>query len=167
MEKIFNPKELLTMAIQIEKNGFTYYCRMAEGTKNPDVKKIFEQLAKAEKQHITDFKLIEESLAPDEFQIPDDYLTPDIDQYLCSLSDGEVFSNLTDVAEVAGKIQSDRQAILHAISFEKDSIIFFHEIHDLLSVEAPNRKAVGELIPQEKIHMAGLYTLLSGTNSGE
>jgi len=167
MEKNFNPKELLTMAIQIEKNGFTYYTKMAENAKVPSVKQIFEQLARAEKQHITDFKAIEEALEPDEFEIPDDYQSPEIDQYLSSLSDGEIFSNLKALDEKIEQIHSDREAILQAISFEKDSIMFFHEIHDLLPLESANRKTVGELIRQEKIHMARLYTVLGEINSQE
>ncbi len=158
----FNPRELLTVAIQIERNGEAYYTRMAAQVKEPGIKKIMEGLAVAEKQHITDFQKIEAGLSQQEYDIPEEYLTPEMEGYLRSLADGKVFSNLLPVEEIAGEIRTDVDAIRHAISFEKDSIIFFNEIYDLLPENEPNRRAVAELIRQEKIHIAQLYALMGG-----
>lgn len=158
----FNPRELLTLAIQIEKNGYAYYTRMAAQAKDAKVRSIMQGLALAEQQHVTDFQKIEAALKPADYDLPDDYQNPDMETYLRSLADGKVFSNLVPVEEIAAEIKSDLDAIRHALSFEKDSIIFFSEIHDLLPAGEPNRAAVAELIRQEKIHIAQLYALMEG-----
>lgn len=160
MPKNFNARELLEVAIQIEVNGTEYYSRMAEKAKNEETKKIFNQLSLEEKQHITDFTNIREGLESDKIEIPEEFLSEEVNQYLHSFSDGQVFPNWRSADEVAKEIHSDLEAVMHAISFEKDSLIYFHEIFDLLPEEASDRKAIGELIRQEKIHIAQLYTFL-------
>lgn len=161
MRKILNPRELLAMAIRIEENGFDYYSKIAEGSKNPEAKTIFTALASAEKQHISDFRKIEKSLSHDDNKIPEEYKSEDMGRYLDSFSDSEIFKNLRSTEKVLQEVKTDKDAIRHAISFEKDSIMLFHEIYDMLPFETKNRGAVGELIKQEKIHMARLYILLN------
>lgn len=161
MEKTFNARELLEIAIQIEVNGSAYYSRMADKAVSREVKEVFTQLARAEKQHVADFQRIRDHLSNEDFEIPQEYQTPDIHIYLQAFSDGQVFPHWRDADEIVKEIASDKQALNHAVNFEKDSIIFFHEIHDVLPVESPDRKAVGELIRQEKIHIGRLFTILA------
>jgi rubrerythrin len=161
MNKVFNPQELLAIAVRIEENGYAYYSRVAAAAQSPTAKKMFEILAKAEQKHIQDFQSIQKTLSSASFEIPEEYQSPEISTYLSSLSDGEIFSNLMPPEKVMESIKNDKDAIRHAITFEKDSIMFFHEIYDLLPVDVPDRKAVGELIKQEKMHMARLYVALN------
>jgi rubrerythrin len=161
MNVMLNPRELITMAIQIEKNGYDYYTRMAARAVDQKIKGIFLQLAEAEEQHVIDFTRLQDSLSQEEYEVPEDYLAPEIASYLTSLADGHIFCNQFPVEQIAAEIETDEQALRHAISFEKDSIIFFHEIYALLPEQEPNRKAVLELIRQEKIHIARLYTLMA------
>ncbi len=156
----FNPRELLTLAARIEKNGWDYYTRMAKVSQNGRVRKVFELLAEAEIQHGKDFQRIETTLATTDLEVPDEYLSPEIAGYLQSLADGSVYPSLASVDEIAAEIHSDEDAVRHAISFEKDTIVFFHEFHDLLPADSPDRAVILELIRQEKIHIAKLYTLM-------
>lgn len=160
----FNTDELMELAIQIEKNGLEYYALMSEKSVNPETKQVFEYLGREEQGHLENFVKIRERLAESQkekaFQIADEYNTPEMFNYLNAMFDGRVFPNLKSHAEIAGEIKTDEQAIYHAIGFEKDTVLFFHEILDILGPDDQNRSLVRELIRQEKIHIARLYTLL-------
>jgi rubrerythrin len=64
-------------------------------------------------------------------------------------------------SELASEIRDDKQAIYHAIGFEKDTVLFFSDILGILGPNDENRSLIEELIRQEKIHIAKLHTLLS------
>ena len=162
----FNPRELLALAIKIEENGFDYYSRMAAQVQNPAVKELFELLAKAEEQHIVDFNKIRDLMPDQPYEIPEEYNSPEIEGYLRSFADGKVFPHLRSADDIAREIKSEEAAIQHAISFEKDAIIFFSEIYDMLPADVPERGSVAQLIHQEKIHIAKLYILLGNTTEG-
>ncbi|EKD82478.1 MAG: hypothetical protein ACD_39C01273G0002 [uncultured bacterium] len=158
-----NADELMELAIQIEKNGKEYFTAMAERSENARVKQVFNLLVREEQNHLENFVKIRERLAEkrqEEFQIADEYNTPEMDAYVQAMSDGRVFPNLCSHSELAFEIKDDEQAIYHAIGFEKDTILFFSNILGILGSEDENRTLIEELIRQEKIHIAKLYTLL-------
>lgn len=55
MPQEFNLQEALKLACQTEKNVMDFYARAAEITRNPKAKKVFELLAKEEKEHASHF----------------------------------------------------------------------------------------------------------------
>ena len=159
----FNAEELMEMAIQTERNGKDYYAAMANKSDNQAVKDIFNYLGREEQSHLDLFVTIRNKFAAsktDSFNIADEYNTPDMMNYLKAMFDGKVFPNLLSHAELAAEIQTDEQAVYHAIGFEKDTILFFSEILGLLGQQDENYALIQELIRQEKIHIARLYTLL-------
>lgn len=159
-----NADELMELAIQIEKNGKEYFAAMAERSENPKVKQIFSFLVREEQSHLEIFEKVRSRLAAthnEDFQIADEYNTPEMAAYVQAMSDGRVFPNLESYSEVAREIRDDEQAIHHAIGFEKDTVIFFGDILGMLGQSDENRPLIEELIRQEKIHIAKLYTLLS------
>lgn len=160
MNKTMNPRELITMAIQIEKNGCRYYTKMAENAKTDEVREIFNYLASQEEQHVSDFRRLQETLGEIDDSLPEDYQTQEIAGYLKAMAEGQVFSNLFTIEQIAEEIHTDQDAIRHAISFEKDAILLFSEIWSMLPADEPNRDVVLELIRQEKIHIAKLFVLL-------
>jgi len=163
MKPGFNADELMELAIKIEKNGMEYFSAMAEKSANTEVKGIFEYLCREEQSHLDHFVEIRNKLAEsrqEPCEIADEYNTPEMMSYLDAMSDGRVFPNLVSHKELAVEIKTDEQAIYHAISFEKDTVLFFGEILSLIGRDDVNFKLIEELIRQEKIHIARLYTLL-------
>ena len=55
MTQEFNLQEALRMAIQTEKDAHDFYSRAAEVVRDPQGKKVFEQLAKEEREHASHF----------------------------------------------------------------------------------------------------------------
>ncbi len=158
----YNASELMELAIQIEKNGKDYYLSMVAKTRNEKVREIFNYLASEEQSHLENFMKISEKLSAREEDIPiaDEYSTPEMYDYIKAMFDGRVFPNLTSHDELAKEIKTDEQAVYHAISFEKDTVLFFTEILRMLGDNNTNKSLIEELIRQEKIHIARLYTLL-------
>jgi rubrerythrin len=166
-EFICNAEELMELAIQIEKNGREYYLAMAEKTNNEQVKEIFTFLAEEEKSHLGNFLEIREKLSNQEaeFEIAAEYSTPEMYNYIKAMFNGCVFPDLKSHEELLKEIKTDEQAIYHAISFEKDTVLFFNEILNMFGENDENRPLILELIRQEKIHIARLHTLLSSISS--
>ncbi len=158
----YNAAELMELAIQIEKNGKDYFLAMAAKTENDKVREIFTYLANEEQTHLENFVSISEKLGKmnEEVQIADEYSTPEMYGYVKAMFDGRVFPNLKSHEELTAEIKTDEQAIYHAISFEKDTVLFFSEILKMLGQNDENVPLIEELIRQEKIHIARLYTLL-------
>ncbi|PLX79276.1 MAG: ferritin [Desulfuromonas sp.] len=55
MPQEFNLEEAIKMAIQTEKNVMDFYLRAADITKNERAKKVFETLAREEREHAANF----------------------------------------------------------------------------------------------------------------
>ncbi|HAE37457.1 MAG TPA: hypothetical protein DCG57_02325 [Candidatus Riflebacteria bacterium] len=159
----FNADELMELAIKIEKNGKEYFAAMAERSENSRVKQVFNLLVREEQSHLDNFVKVRARLAEknqEQFQIADEYNTPEMAAYVQAMTDGRVFPNLCSHTELAAEIRDDEQAIYHAIGFEKDTILFFGDILGILGPDDENRALIEELIRQERIHIAKLYTLL-------
>ena len=123
-----NPSELMELAIQIEINGNAYYNKMMSEIKRESVKKIFSYLAQEELQHIDDFTKLRDKITAPAYEIADEYKSPEMETYLKAMFDGRVFPNIESLEDIAEEIHTDEDAIRHALSFEKDTIIFFTEI---------------------------------------
>ena len=156
-----NPSELMELAIQIEINGNDYYNKMMDMAENDGVKQIFSYLAKEELQHVEDFKRLRAKIQKPAYEIADEYKTPEMEAYLKAMFDGRVFPNTSSSKDIITEIKTDEDAIKHALGFEKDTIVFFSEILNMLANDDENANIVKELIKQEKIHIAKLYTILN------
>lgn len=156
-----NPSELLELAIQIEVNGNAYYNKMLDKSESKSVKEIFSYLAQEELQHVEDFTKLRDKIKAPAYEIADEYKTPEMEIYLKAMFDGRVFPNIKSVEDIVDEIKSDEAAIRHALSFEKDTIVFFTEILNMLGEDDENKSVVKELIRQEKIHIAKLFTIMN------
>jgi rubrerythrin len=158
----YNAAELMELAIQIEKNGKNYFLAMAAKTENEKVREIFNYLANEEQSHLENFVAIRNKIEQSEEETPiaDEYATPEMYEYVKAMFDGRIFPNLKSHEELTKEIKTDEQAVYHAISFEKDTVLFFSEILRMLGENSENKPLIEELIRQEKIHIARLHTLL-------
>lgn len=152
MWKVFKAEEIIDFAVQIEKNGQKFYQALVEKTEDPELKKIFNDLAEAEAQHIIDFQSILGELknATLNESYPGEY-----EEYVTSLAKDHVFTK--GIEEVAETVQNPIDGIDIALRFEKDSILFFTELKELVSED--NAKTVQKLINEEKKHILRLHEI--------
>ncbi len=148
-------QEIIEVAIEIEKNGVKFYNALAESSSTDRVKGLFSYLAEAEMSHITRFQEILESAGG--YQISEAYYATQYMGYMKALADEHVFRSDMSVTEVADCAKSPKEAINIAIGFEKESILFLHEMREIISES--DGKAVQRLLDEEREHLRQLSAI--------
>ncbi len=154
MGNIFSGSEVVEMAVQIEKNGRDFYNKVAELSKNKDVKELFEHLTGQEEKHI---KVFEGMLSAVKKYEPVEAYTDEYFSYIKALSEEHVFTKKEKGNEIAMTIKDKRQAIELGIGFEKDSILFYHEMKNF--VPEPEHGIINGLLKEEQKHLKKLVLL--------
>jgi rubrerythrin len=156
MSVIFSGKEVLNIAIQIEKNGYTFYSQAAKKVTDKTARELIEWLAQEEKSHIGRFQDILSSFNPEELDMsPAEF--EEYSLYLKALADARVFTTGLKAEEAAQGIKSGDDAINLAIGFEKDSLLFLNGIR--MMVKGSDALAVEELQREEMLHLKKLVEL--------
>ncbi|MBW1678646.1 MAG: ferritin family protein [Deltaproteobacteria bacterium] len=150
----FSAGEVIEIAIQIEKNGLSFYRSLAKSTDQEDLRSLFNHLASEEEIHLMDFQSLYDSLKTYQPHITDE---EEYYGYIKMLADMNIFTKKEGVDSVIKKIKELEEALDVAIGFEKDSIIFYTELIDL--VQGSQKKAVKEIIRQEKGHLRKLFLM--------
>ncbi|MGA1790307.1 MAG: ferritin-like domain-containing protein [bacterium] len=157
MGKRFSASEITQMGVQIEKNGRDFYTVLAKSSKKDEVKDVFQFLAKEEERHI---KLFSEILSGFEKYEPSDAYPDEYFAYLKSLSDTYIFTKENTGREIAQSVEDDIEAIDLGIGFEKDSILFYMEMKNMVWKEG--KKIVDQLIEEERSHLRKLSEIKMG-----
>lgn len=161
MSILFSGSELLEVALGIEKNGAAFYQALADKTKHKDAKAIYDYLAGEEKKHLNTFQSMLDSVG--KYQPPESYPGEYV-LYLKSLVDNTVFTDPAAAQEKAEKAPSEIEALDIGIQAEKDSILFYVEMQNL--VGPPARKVVSGIIDEEKGHLRQLSELKQAVQKG-
>ena len=150
----FSGSELINIAIGIERRGIAFYDIMTKSTKNAATRDVLQYLAGVERQHIQIFQgMLAEA---DKYQIPETY-AGEYAAYLQSLVDSAVFTDDFITSEMATKAVSDIEAMELAISAEKDSILFYYGMKEIMPQRA--QPTVNKIITEEKSHLRQLSEL--------
>ena len=154
MSIAFSGTELINIAIGIERRGIVFYDIMAKSTENAIARDTFQSLADMERAHVQTFQnmLTEAS----KYQVPETY-AEEYTAYLQALVDSAIFTDDMITSEMATKAESDIEALELAISGEKDSILFYYEMKDI--VPQPAQSTVNRIIAEEKSHLRQLSEL--------
>jgi len=150
----FSGSELINIAIGIERRGIAFYDTMAKSTENAAARDIFQYLADMERMHIHIFQgMLGEA---DKYQVPETY-AGEYAAYLQALVDSAVFTDDAITSEMATRASSDIEAMELAIGAEKDSILFYYEMREILP--QPAQLTVTKIIAEEKSHLKELSEL--------
>lgn len=151
----FNADELFEIAEKIEKNGARFYRKAAEQQSNPEVTELLNNLASMEEEHQIVFATMRANLDTDEPEKtvfdPDEQVA----NYLAAIADGNVFDLKSDPAELLTKDISLKDILHLSIGFEKDSIIFYLGMLDMIP-ERFGRDNIHNIINEEKKHITQL-----------
>lgn len=142
----FNAKDIFEMAKQIERNGVKFYQTAAENVPGQKEKQMLLSLAKMEEQHEKTFAEMETALIGKETAItvfdPEDEAA----LYLKALADTRVFFEKTV------ETFSMKSILKEAIGAEKDSIVFYLGMKDLVP-EQSGKKRIDGIIKEEMGHI--------------
>lgn len=153
MSILFSASEVITMAIEIEKNGMNFYNAMAAKSENDSTKELFTFLAAEEIKHKGTFQKMLDGLKKLELSANDQ---EEYNNYLGALTSSRVFNKNADIDDFV-KDLDDLAALDIAIEAEKDSILFYYEL--LEQALADDRGDIERVIKEEKSHYAKLTKL--------
>ena len=151
MSIVFSSDELINVAISIERRGMTFYDIMAKSTDNDMARAIFEVLANMEREHI---EIFENMLDEVDTRQTSETSTQEYSGYVQALVDDAVFTDDMITSEMATQADSDIKAVELAISAEKDSILFYYEMRDIMPQKA--LPIMNKIIAEEKSHLQQL-----------
>src|SRR4030042_6300072 len=150
----FSGRELIDIAVGIERSGAAFYDYLAESTKDAKIGIMYSELAAREREHIQTFQNM--------LGAADDYVNlepyeEEYGLYLKTLVDSAVFNNERTAREAAQKAASELEALEIGIRAEKDSILFYSAIQGL--IRRADADLIGGIIKEEKGHLAQLSDL--------
>ena len=161
MSVSFSDSELINIAIGIEQRGIAFYDTMTRSTDNDSARDTFQNLADMEREHMLIFQgMLGEA---DKHQSPETY-TEEYTAYLNALIDSAVFTDDLVDSQMATQADSDIQALELGISAEKDSMLFYYEMREIMPQRA--RQMINKIIAEEKAHLrqlSGLKQKLAAT----
>ncbi len=145
---VFSVNEVIEMAVQIEKNGFAFY---HEATKRKDLDasalEFLTYLRDQELNHEKTFLNLR-----DETDLEVLGLSPDwelVAEYLKTIVDGRIFNNEHSAIQMAANAKDLAYIIDNAITFEKDTLLYFHAIAD--NISNPKTKSILRSIINEEV----------------
>jgi rubrerythrin len=148
----FNAAEVFDIAIKIEENGKRFYDQSRAIIDDPEVKKLFEELAREEVQHKEKFQALRSHLPVDAGSCTVFDPNHELNLYIKMMADQHVFTADGSVeAQIAG-IKDARDALKLAVEFEKDSVIFFLSMQDATE-GAKDKEFIGTLVKEEQEHL--------------
>jgi len=149
----FNADEILQMAERIERNGARFYRRAAEACQADDASKAaFLELAEMEDGHERTFAEMRAALGSAETQTSTFDPQGETAAYLEAMADANVFGSDTDPVDLVCD-KSAAELLKIAINLEKESIVFYLGLRDLVAASAGMDK-VERILQEEMAHVA-------------
>lgn len=150
----FTADEVFEMAIEIERNGAEFYLEAAEKSSDGKTRRMLLEMAQTEEEHLNTFQCIRKKLlAEDEAAIfdPDNRSV----MYLQTMADARSWEGkISPTQELSGD-ETPRQILEIALNSEKESVVFYLGLKDLISSKA-NRDKVEQIIIEELAHISEL-----------
>ncbi|MDX9719279.1 MAG: ferritin family protein [Myxococcota bacterium] len=154
MTQAYSEVELVDIAKQIERCGEAFYEQAIKHSKNPKIKALFEFLLKEEGEHA---KAFEEMLAS--VRYAGEWRTdPNYQAYLRTVVETRVFPTPEAARKLVDDLGNEIDAIRFAISFEKDTVLFFHDLRRMVREE--DVPVIERLIAEEQNHLRVLGEML-------
>ncbi len=147
----FSPAELYNIAIAVERRGAAFYDTLARSSQGDQVKKTFLALAAMEHQHIQTFQRL---LTAAPKSVGEGADAEEYSAYFKALADSAVFNDDLATSELVTKVDTDKEAVEIGIGAEKDSILFYEQLKDIVAGDAAGD--IGRIISEEKEHLRKL-----------
>lgn len=154
MAHFFHANEIANIAINIEQKGREFYLQAVDMAETPKVKAMFKHLADEEAKHEGIFRSMLARLGKvgvPPWATQDEYM-----QYIEALIESHLlFSGLGQ--KFMERAESEKEVIEAAMGFEKDTMLFFLEMEEL--VPNSEKYAVHQCYEEERKHLRELGKL--------
>ena len=151
---VFSVNEVIEMAVQIEKNGYAFY---HEATKRKDLDakalEFISFLRDQELNHEKTFLGLRDELDLNVLELSTDWEL--VAEYLKTIVEGRIFNSESSAIQLATQAKDLRSVLDNAITFEKDTLLYFHAIADNI-VNPKTRNVLRQIINEEVSHVLKL-----------
>lgn len=161
MARFFSAADIVEVAVEIERRGHTVYMKAAGACNDSRVKQFLQFFASEESRHQGIFEKMAARLGP--VKIPPQSDASEYMEYLHSLLDQhELFAGKSP-GRLLAEAGNMAAAIELAMRIEKDTILFFSEMQQL--IPPGERSVVRECIEEERSHFRQLNDMQAKLNS--
>lgn len=157
MASFFRANEIATIAVEIEKKGREFYLSLEKSATNPKTRELFHYLANEEAKHQGIFQSLAKRLG--EIELPAWATSEEYGAYIQGLIESHALFTDQDSDLKAEVVDNEKAAIRMAMSFEKDTLLFFMEMETF--VPDTEKDAVRECIQEERVHLSKLQAIYS------
>ncbi|RPJ04041.1 MAG: hypothetical protein EHM36_11375 [Deltaproteobacteria bacterium] len=153
MSLYLNANEIFQIGARIEANGKLFYETAASQAQEGPAKRLFQELASWENQHIDLFEKLRLKLP--EVAKREELFDPDaeLQAYIKATADSHVFVKNRDISALVSGLKTPLEILDLATVFEKDSVVFFTVMKRAVP-EAYGKELIDALIIEEIKHMA-------------
>ena len=156
----FTADEIFEMAGEIERNGAKFYRKAAGGPAGAPAREILLRLADMEVQHEKTFAAMRAELSASDRASSSFDPEGEAALFLQAVADGHVFNIRSDPSSKLTGHETLPDIFRAAIGLEKDSIVFYLGMQDLVGKEL-GRPRIAGIIREEMSHVAILSGELS------
>ncbi len=160
----FNAAEVFEMAVKIEENGAAFYRKAASLQNNDEDIKFLEALAKMEDRHKATFEEMMKELSDAEKKQTVFDADEELSLYLKAMVDAHGGEGDPEAAEALTASDTMERIVSTAIGLEKESILFYIGLKDLVPPKLGREKIDG-IIKEETQHVAQLKGFLKKTQT--
>ncbi len=150
---LYSADELLEMALKIEEDGEKFYTFLSEKLEDDRKKELFSYLAGQEREHAETFKELSKGLVEE----IDPSFWEEASKYIRSIVENKIFPSLEEMKEKS-KNMTLNQLLDFAISIEKETVIFYEELYDMVR-EKKSKEILSKIIREEVSHVRKLSLL--------
>jgi rubrerythrin len=148
MSMLLSGGEVFSLAMEIEKSGNAFYRTVAGMTRHAELAELFGFLAAEETRHLEFFRSLQRELG--DFTVDRDEWE-ETSRYIRATTEGRFFVGEDRAILAARGVGSVREALDVAVGFEKDTLLFFHEL--LAVTPALSQDAARRIVDEEKRHV--------------
>ncbi len=148
-------KEIIDIAIGIEQSGYEFYSGCVGKFKDPSVRDTFEFLAREELEHQRLFESFHGDTETAGLYNEEYYA------YLRAIGGGRIFdSQQESIPRLLAELSTPMDALKHAFSAEKDSILFYSELKELFTKDRDTTLMLDRIINEERKHVSTILEVL-------
>ena len=144
----FSVSEVIEQAVQTERLGYEFYNEMAgRFEKHEELRKLFETLAIKELHHEKFFAGLREKAGTGGAEDWDE-----VSHYLRAIVESEFFLGSNKSLPSLEHIKTPEEAVKFALDFEKDTLLYFYSMRDIVK----EKELIDKIIIEEKSHVVWL-----------
>ncbi len=151
MAENFDVTDLVKLGVEDERSGVAWYETLAGKAKNPEIRKVFAELADVERFHQKRFEDMLSDLGGvrTREEYPGQFM-----EYLQALAGARAFQDPETARKLANGIGSDAEALDISSQYERDTLVLMHEMRQYIPEK--DRATVDELTREEQGHLVTL-----------